>query len=112
MAEKTYVGSKEDTESVSVKEKYEKLHEECSKNPTIVLGNEGSKPYVYHEPKSHAKEGFIEKFGKSSMLTHEIEKCGRKVEAVPDSKKPTIEQQRRLDSEISSKSVNQNPDNK
>ena len=111
MAEKTYEGNKKDTESVSLAEKYERLHETCSKNPTIVLGNEGSKPYVYHEPQSHAKEGFIEKFGKSSMLTHEIEKCGGKVESVPDSKKPTIEQQRRLDSEISSKYVNQNPNN-
>lgn len=109
MEEKTYEGNREDTESVSVAEKYERLYEACSKNDTIVLGNEGNKPYVYHEPECHAKEGFIEKFGKSSMLVHEMEKCGRKVEAVPDSKKPTIEQQRRLDSEISSKFVNHKP---
>lgn len=47
-------------------------------------------------------------FCTSNMMKHELERCGRKVEFLSDDKKATLEQQRRLDAEISSKHVNHN----
>lgn len=42
---------------------------------------------------------------KKCMLKNELKKCGKKVETVSDSKKPTLKQQKRLDAEITSKKV-------
>ena len=44
--------------------KYQKLYEECSKYPRIVLGDEENKTKIYKEPEGYAKNGFIEKFCK------------------------------------------------
>ena len=54
----------QNNKSKPIIKKYEKLHEACSKYPTIVLGNAGNKPKVYQEPQGYAKDGFVEKFCK------------------------------------------------
>lgn len=55
---------KQDGKSKPIIKKYEKLYEECSKYPEIVLGDEENNPKIYKEPKGYAKNGFIEKFCK------------------------------------------------
>ena len=55
---------KRDGKSKSIIKKYEKLHEECSKYPRIVLGDVDIKPKIYREPEGYAKNAFIEKFCK------------------------------------------------
>ena len=57
--EKMNIGQND--QSKPIIKKYEKLHEACSKYPTIVLGN---KPKVYQEHIGYAKDGFVEKFCK------------------------------------------------
>ena len=55
---------KQNNEPNSVLERFSKLHEACSRYPTIVLGTVGNKPKIYKEPQGRAKDGFIEKFCK------------------------------------------------
>ena len=51
-------------ETKSILERFSKLHEACSRYPTVVLGTIGNKPKIYKEPQGHAKDGFIERFCK------------------------------------------------
>jgi len=55
---------RQNNKSKTITKKYEKLHEACSKNPMIILGNVGNKPKVYQELQGYAKDGFVEKFCK------------------------------------------------
>lgn len=55
---------KRDGKSKPIIKKYQKLYEECSECPRIVLGDVDSKPEIYREPEGYAKNGFIEKFCK------------------------------------------------
>ena len=55
---------KQNNEPNSILERFSKLHEACSRYPTIVLGTVGNKPKIYKEPQGHAKDCFIEKFCK------------------------------------------------
>ena len=58
------VNMKQKNETNSILERFSKLHEACSRYPTIVLGTVGNKPKIYKEPQGRAKDGFIEKFCK------------------------------------------------
>ena len=46
---------KQKNETNSILERFSKLHEACSRYPTIVLGTVGNKPKIYNAPKDMRK---------------------------------------------------------